>query len=165
MVQTKVMPPHLAVHSPPKSKVLAIASRGGHWIQLLRLREALGDADVTYVTTVPEYHSMVPGADFRLVTEATRKSKFKLLLLMLQVLWIVLRVRPAAIVTTGAAPGYFAIRIGRWLGARTMWIDSIANADEMSLSGRLAARHADVVLTQWSHLAVEGVVQYRGAVI
>ena len=42
---------------------------------------------------------------------------------------------------------------------------SIANAEELSLSGRLASRHADVVLTQWSHLACPGVAEYRGAVI
>lgn len=149
-----------------KPRVLAIASRGGHWVQLLRLQEAWRDADVTYVTTVAEYRSTLPpGAKFRHVTEATRETKLKLIVLFFQVFWILLRVRPTAIVTTGAAPGYFAIRLGRLFGARTMWIDSIANADELSLSGKLATRHADVVLTQWSHLAVDGVVEYHGAVI
>jgi hypothetical protein len=146
-------------------KVLAVASGGGHWVQLLRLRDALAGEDVTYVTTVSACRAMVPGAPFRVVVEATRKNKFRLALLALQMLWIMLRVRPAAVVTTGAAPGFFAIRFGRWFGARTLWIDSIANAEEMSLSGQLAVRHADVVLTQWSHLAVDGVVHYHGAVI
>lgn len=149
----------------PKPRVLAIASRGGHWIELLRLREAWQDADVTYVTTDADYRSMVPGARFRLVTEANRDSKLKLVLLMFQVLWLLLRLRPTAIVTTGAAPGYFAIRLGRLLRIRTMWVDSIANAEELSLSGQLASRYADVTLTQWSHLAAEGTIQYRGAVI
>lgn len=152
-------------HNGDRPKVLAVASRGGHWIQLLRLREACDDADVVYVTTVPEYRQMVAGARFRLVTEATRDRKLRLVVMALQMLWILLRERPDVVMTTGAAPGYAAVRLGKWLGIRTLWIDSIANAEELSLSGRLAARHADAVLTQWSHLAQPGVAQYQGAVI
>jgi hypothetical protein len=57
--------------------------------------------------------------------------------------------------TTGASPGYFAIRIAGLLGARTVWIDSIANAESLSMAGRLAGRCADVWLTQWDSLAAD----------
>jgi UDP-N-acetylglucosamine:LPS N-acetylglucosamine transferase len=146
-------------------KVLAIASRGGHWVQLLRLREAFEDVDVMYVTTVRDYRSMVNGARFRVVCEANRHQKLRMLLLALQMAWILLRERPTAIVTTGAAPGFLGIRLGKLLGARTLWLDSIANAEGLSMSGQLAARHADVVLTQWEHLDGEEGAQYQGAVI
>ena len=46
-----------------------------------------------------------------------------------------MRLRPDVVITTGAAPGYFAVRIGKLLGARVVWVDSIANAEELSLSG------------------------------
>lgn len=147
-----------------KIRVVAISSRGGHWIQLLRLRDAFSEQDVTYVTTVPEYRSMVGDSDFRIVTEASRKTKFRMVLMALQVLWILVRVRPSAIVTTGAAPGFIAIWFGRRLGIRTLWVDSIANADEMSMSGKLALQHADTVLTQWEHLSSDH-VQFHGAVV
>ena len=151
--------------SPPERvRVLAIASRGGHWIQLLRLRSAFEGVNVTYVTTDPAYKSMVGDANFWVVCEATRNQKIRMVWLIIQVFWILIRVRPTAIVTTGAAPGYFAVRLGKWLGIKTLWIDSIANAVELSLSGQLASKHADKVLTQWSHLAV-GVIEYHGAVI
>ncbi|MGC1274992.1 MAG: hypothetical protein WBC44_14905 [Planctomycetaceae bacterium] len=148
-----------------RPKIVAVASRGGHWIQLLRLREAWQGADVVFVTTVPEYRQMVKDDRFRLVVEANRDRKVRLAFLALQMLWLLLRERPAAVVTTGAAPGYIAVRLGKWLGIRTLWIDSIANAEELSLSGRLASRHADAVLTQWSHLARPNVAEFRGAVI
>ncbi len=147
-----------------KIRVVAISSRGGHWIQLLRLRDAFSDQDVTYITTVPEYRSMVGDSDFRIVTEASRKTKFRMILMALQVLWILIRVRPSAIVTTGAAPGFIAVWLGRRLGIRTLWVDSIANADEMSMSGKLAMQHADTVLTQWEHLSSDH-VQFHGAVV
>lgn len=148
-----------------RRKILAISSRGGHWIQLLRLRPAFEGADVVFVTTEVEYQSMVNGAPFRVITEATRNEKFRMLKMLLQILWIFLRERPTAVVTTGAAPGYFAVRIGKLLGSKTLWIDSIANAEELSLSGRLASKHADVTLTQWSHLATPGTIGHCGAVI
>jgi UDP-N-acetylglucosamine:LPS N-acetylglucosamine transferase len=148
-----------------RRKILAISSRGGHWIQLLRLRPAFEGSDVVFVTTELEYQSMVDGAKFRVITEATRNEKLRMLKMLLQIVWIFLRERPTAVVTTGAAPGYFAVRLGKLLGAKTLWIDSIANAEELSLSGRLASKHADVTLTQWSHLAAPGVVRHCGAVI
>jgi UDP-N-acetylglucosamine:LPS N-acetylglucosamine transferase len=144
---------------------LAVASRGGHWIQLLRLRPAFEGAVVTFVTTAREYQSMIPGQRFRVVAESNRSRKLLLVWTTLQLLWIIFRERPTTIISTGAAPGFLAIRLGRLLRIRTMWVDSIANAEELSLSGRLALKHADVVLTQWEHLAQPGVVDFQGSVV
>ena len=58
-----------------------------------------------------------------------------------------------------------ALRLGRLLGARTIWLDSIANVDELSLSGLKARRHADLWLTQWPHLARPEGPFYMGAVM
>jgi UDP-N-acetylglucosamine:LPS N-acetylglucosamine transferase len=146
------------------SRVLAVASSGGHWIQLRRLIPALAGRDVAYLTTDPGHRAEVAPARFYTVADANRWNKLALLRSALRVLSIVLRERPAVIVSTGAAPGYVAIRLGKLLGARTIWIDSIANVEELSLSGRMASRAADVCLTQWPHLA-DGCVEYRGAVL
>lgn len=153
-----------ATEAKPK-RLMAVASRGGHWTQLLRLSEAFNECDVTYIATVPEYGSMIPSGNFRVIIEADRTSKVRLLLSMLQIFWLIVRIRPHVIVSTGAAPGYFAIRIGKLFGARTLWVDSIANPEELSMSGRLVQGHADVVLTQWEHLAKENGPQYWGSVI
>lgn len=148
-----------------RRKILAISSRGGHWVQLLRLRPAFEGLDVVFVTTDPGYKGMLTDGKFRVVVEATRHQKFRMLYLLFQIFWIILTERPTAIVTTGAAPGYFAVRIGKLLGIKTLWVDSIANAEELSLSGRLASKYADMTLTQWSHLAVPGKIEHRGSVI
>ena len=89
-------------------------------------------------------------------------------------LWVLLRVRPDVVISTGAAPGYFALRFGGLLGARTLWLDSIANAEELSLSGTKASRFADLTLTQWPELGkplptpaerARGTVYHAGAVV
>jgi hypothetical protein len=70
------------------------------------------------------------------------------------------------IISTGAAPGYVAIRLGKLIGAKTVWLDSIANVEQVSLSGQKIGPHADLWLTQWEHLATdETQPEYRGAVI
>lgn len=153
----------------PRLRVLAVASGGGHWIQLRRLRPAWQGMDVTYLTTVPGYAEAVaadpekPG--FVVVTDANRWQKLRLVRQMLEIAWAVLRIRPHAVVTTGAAPGYFALRLGKLLGARTIWVDSMANAEELSLSGRQAGPHAQLFLTQWQHLARPEGPHFRGAVL
>ena len=148
-----------------RPRLLAVASGGGHWVQLLRLRPAFEDARVTYVTVRRSYASDVPGEDLRVVPDATRWNKFKLLLMAAKILWIVLAVRPDVVISTGAAPGHFAIRFGRLVGARTCWIDSIANAEELSLSGRKIRRHATKVLSQWADVAEAEGVEHAGSVL
>jgi len=155
-------------------KVLAIASAGGHWVQLQRLRPAWDGCQVTYVTTnkgyktrvmaeAEERQQMQPG--FYVVPDANRWQKFRLVWQMLKIAAIFIKVRPHAVISTGAAPGYFAIRFGKLIGARTVWIDSIANAEEMSLSGQKAGAHATLWLTQWPHLASPDGPVFEGSVI
>jgi hypothetical protein len=101
---------------------------------------------------------------FYVVNDATRWNRLGLVACALRVLWVLVRVRPDVIVTTGAAPGFFAVVFGKLMCARTVWIDSIANADELSGSGARVGRFADLWLTQWPHLASEGGPRYEGAV-
>ncbi len=122
-------------------RILAVSSGGGHWIELLRLRPAFEGGRVSYATVQREYRSDVTGAPFFVVARRHKVEPGALFGLVLRTFLVLARVRPEVIITTGAAPGYVAIRLGRLLGAKTIWVDSIANVDELSLSGRLAGRH------------------------
>jgi UDP-N-acetylglucosamine:LPS N-acetylglucosamine transferase len=160
---------HVA-HTPPRSRrsiprILAVSSGGGHWVQLLRLRPALRGADLAFVTVNSAYQSDLDGGRFHRIPDATRWNKFRLILVALKLAWIMLLERPDVVISTGAAPGFFAIRLGRLMRARTIWIDSVANIEKMSLSGELVCGKADLVLTQWPHLAREGAPLYKGSVL
>ena len=146
-------------------RVVAIASGGGHWIQLRRLRPLLDDLDTRYVSVNVSYGHDVAADRFHVVRDGSRWTKLALVVQALQVFWLVLRLRPDVVLSTGAAPGFFGLFFGKLLGARTVWLDSLANVDEVSLSGRLARRFADLWLTQWPHLARPGGPQYAGAVL
>lgn len=134
-------------------------------MQLRRVIPAFADSEVVYVTVLKSYRSQVPHNKFYTVNDATRWNKAALIRLAIQLAWIIVKERPDVVVSTGAAPGYFAMLLGRWLGARTIWIDSMANIDELSMSGSRAGRYADLWLTQWPHLAKAGGPQYGGSVL
>lgn len=149
-----------------KTKVLALSSGGGHWVQLLRLRPAFANCHVVFATAKAGYRAdIAPEAEFRLIPDANRWDKFGLIRVAFAIFHLIWRERPDVVISTGAAPGYFAIRIANLLGARTIWVDSIANAAELSLSGRKAGPHAALWLTQWAHLASPDGPQYRGSVL
>jgi UDP-N-acetylglucosamine:LPS N-acetylglucosamine transferase len=147
-----------------QQRILAVASSGGHWVQLRRLTPAFEGHDVAYLTTDPGHRAEVAPARFYTVNDASRWNKFALALSALRILWVVLRERPRFVISTGAAPGYLALRCAKLLGAQTVWVDSVANVEELSLSGQMASRQADLCLTQWPHLA-DGPVGYEGAVL
>jgi UDP-N-acetylglucosamine:LPS N-acetylglucosamine transferase len=148
-----------------KKRILAVSSGGGHWVELLRLLPAFEGHDLALVTVNDAYRSEAPGSRFYCVREVTRWDRWRLFQAIFQLLWIVLRERPDIVVSTGALPGYFALRLAKLIGARTIWLDSIANVDELSLSGRSIGRHADLWLTQWPHLARPNGPYYRGGVL
>lgn len=148
---------------PPK--VLAISSGGGHWVQLLRLRPAFEGCDVTYATVREGYRADVGDADFRVIHDANRWHKLDLARSALGIIWLLARLRPDVVITTGAAPGYFAVRFGKWLGTRVIWVDSVANAEELSMSGKKAGSFVDLWLTQWPDLARGGGPRYMGSVL
>jgi len=151
--------------STQKPKVLAISSGGGHWIQLLRLKPAFAGCRVTYATVRKGYENDFDGAEFALIHDGNRWSKINLLHSAAAVFWLMLRIRPDVVVTTGAAPGYFGCVFGRCFGARVVWIDSIANAEKLSASGLNARPFAHLWLTQWPHLESDSGPRYIGSVI
>lgn len=146
-------------------RVLAVASGGGHWVQLRRLSPTFDGSDTVWVTTQAGHRAAIGDDGFRTVVEANRWQKVRALRCAAQTFWTVLREWPDAVVTTGALPGFFAVVFGRLFRARTIWIDSIANAEELSMSGRLAERFADVWVTQWPSLAKPDGPYYFGNVM
>jgi UDP-N-acetylglucosamine:LPS N-acetylglucosamine transferase len=148
-----------------KKKVLAVASSGGHWTQLRRVTPALTSYEVVYVTVLESYRAQVPDNKAYIVGDANRWHKLALIGLGFRIARIVAAERPDVVISTGAAPGYFAMLFGKLFGARTIWIDSITNIERLSLSGSLAGKYTDLWLTQWPHLAKAEGPHFGGSVL
>lgn len=147
-------------------KVMAVCSGGGHWVEMRRIMPAFAGLETVYVCTDHGPDADLGPVRYHRVANVTRKNRWALPAVVWQIARVVRAERPDVVVTTGAAPGLVALALAKlFVGSRTVWIDSIAAAEGMSLSGRLARPVADAWLTQWPHLARPGGPEHWGAVL
>lgn len=146
-------------------RLLAIASGGGHWVQLRRMLPAFDGFDVAYVSTFDHYATQVAGHRYYVVPNASRFELKGFLPGTARAFRILRKERPDAIVTTGSAPMLIFLLLGRLMGARTLWVDSLANPERMSSSGRIARWIAHGTVSQWPEVAAAEGVRYWGTVL
>lgn len=146
-------------------RVLAAASGGGHWDELMLLRSTLDQYDVSYATTdlqLSEFWGII-GAER--LPDCNRHRLLSTIYCGIISMVIVLKHRPHVVVSTGAAPGFMCLIAGRLFGARTLWIDSVANGEELSMCGKLSRTFAHQCWVQWDELALQSGARYYGAVL
>ncbi len=145
-------------------RILAIASKGGHFVQLDRITRSLsqeygGAYHLTYVSTSTEVPA--PAGKLYTITDFSRWNLYRLPIVFFHILHLILRIRPQVIISTGAAPGLVAIIAGKCCGKRSIWIDSMANVDKPSMSGKIASYIATKSYVQYPHLTSKR-MQYIG---
>ncbi|MBR8826877.1 MAG: hypothetical protein DSM107014_03060 [Gomphosphaeria aponina SAG 52.96 = DSM 107014] len=162
----------MRVQKKAKKRVLAVSSSGGHWAELVRLSPAFANHDVIFVIATPKEYAdaynlsdYAKGGKIITINDANRWDKVGLIQMLIQLIRIFIQVRPDVVISTGAASGFFAVCLGKLLRAKTIWVDSIANAEQLSMSGQLAGKYADLWLTQWPHLERNVGPYYRGDVL
>lgn len=148
-----------------KNTILAVASSGGHWQQLLLVSEAFEDMSPVFVTTKEELLRQAGKVDGHVVADCNRNRPLRMLTCVRQCASIVFSRRPKVIISTGAAPGIICIAFGKLIGAKTIWIDSFANVEQLSMSGKIARYISDKWLTQWEHLSDTTGPSYHGALL
>jgi UDP-N-acetylglucosamine:LPS N-acetylglucosamine transferase len=150
-----------------KMKICIAASAGGHLTQLLKLSESWQDYESFCVTTSDVVREKLQkyGKAYS-VGECNREHPFRVILVLFRCIRVILYERPNVVISTGAAVGCIMCFLGKLLGAKVVWIDSIANVRLVSLSGRMVRHIADLFLVQWPELAEQySNVEYSGAAI
>lgn len=146
-------------------KILAVASIGGHWIQLLRIMKGLEDKyEISYLSTYDKCATMVQGHTFHKLLDFSRWNWYKLFPAFIHDLNLIRKEKPDVVITTGAAPGLIVLFAAFCLGKKTIWIDSIANVNHLSLCGRVASKFATYTYTQWKELETQK-IHFMGNVI
>lgn len=146
-------------------RLLAVASGGGHWQQLMLMRPAFEGCDIRFLTTLPGLAEQFDAAPAAVLPDCNRDAPVAVARCALALVGHMLRTRPHVVISTGALPGVLALAVGRVFGARTIWVDSVANAEEMSMSGKMARRVAHLWMSQWDHVARDAGAEYAGAVL
>ena len=143
--------------------VLAVSSGGGHWHQLNLVSSGFAQHRSSWLTTIRNTEAD-HRANTHQIKDADSTQPLSLLRMAVQVFYCVLKTRPDVVVSTGAAIGFFAVAFGRLVGAHTIWIDSIANYHQLSLSGKYARLVCHLHLSQWPDLGDGNPTQYWGSV-
>jgi UDP-N-acetylglucosamine:LPS N-acetylglucosamine transferase len=144
--------------------ILAVASGGGHFVQLKGILTQFSHEELHYVSTI-EKPILNSDSSYSKVIDCNISSIGRVLFCFVQFVKVFFKVRPEIVITTGAAPGFLALVVGKIFGCKTVWIDSIANADQLSLAGQKARIFADVWLTQWPELSSPHGPDYVGSVL
>lgn len=146
------------------------ASAGGHMNQLLRLLEYAGDwpsKPSVYITTQPELAGKLrkKGKTY-VIGECNRHHPFAAVKIIILGFGIMRNDRPDVIITTGSMPIAMVCLVAKLFRKKVVWVDSIANTERFSLSGRLMYVIADLFLTQWPELAAKyPKAEYVGALL
>ncbi len=140
-------------------KICLVASAGGHLSQLLKIVQAVNGYQAFVVTTSEAVReNLTRFGQVHVVGECNRQHGLRVVRVVLTCWRILRRERPDVILSTGAAPGCVCCFLGKLMGAKIIWVDSITNVGRLSLSGWLVRYIADLFIVQWAELAQK----YRG---
>jgi UDP-N-acetylglucosamine:LPS N-acetylglucosamine transferase len=150
-----------------KNKICLAASAGGHLNQMLFLQPAWQGYDAVFVSTGQMVREKLESiGKTYIVGECNREHPFKTVGVLLKCFKIIVAEKPDVVLSTGAAVGFLMCFWGKLSGAKVIWVDSIANAEKMSMSGRMIRPFADLILSQWPDVASKySKVEYAGEVI
>lgn len=144
---------------------LLVASNGGHLLQLLQLRDEWPRERRHWVTfDKPDARSLLDGEAVTWAHHPTNRNIPNLARNLGLALALCRRLRPAAIVTTGAGVAVPFCYAGRLFGAKVIYIESFSRITEPSLTARLIHPVAHRFFVQWPQLARRfRKAEYKGA--
>ncbi len=133
--------------------VLLVASSGGHLLQLVQLLEVWPADQRLWVTfDTADARSLLQGEQVWFAHHPTNRSLRNLLRNLLLAVRLVRKVRPRAVVTTGAGVAVPFCYVARLFGSRVVYVESMARISQPSLTGRLVYPVATSFFVQWPEL-------------
>ena len=140
-------------------KVMFISSTGGHFNELMKLEPLFKNYKVTVVTESSsnkkklknEYkkyniHFLLKKSKYKIV------SLFNLFINCFISLFYFVKYRPKYIVTTGAHTAGPMCCIGKIFGSKIIFIETMANINTPTKTGRIIYKFADLFIVQWEEM-------------
>lgn len=136
-------------------KVLFTASSGGHFEQLMMLKELMNEYDSVVLTEKTKYKVKVDNAKLYTVCQINRKELlfiFKFIYIFFKSLSIIIKEKPDVVISLGALSTVPACFIMKLMRKKVVFIESFAKIDSPTLTGRLVYKFADLFLVQWESM-------------
>ncbi len=135
-------------------KIALICSSGGHLFQLFRLRDSFEKYPRFWVTFLTEdAQVLLKNEKVYCAYSPTNRNVINFIRNFFLALKIVRKERPTVMISTGAGVAVPFFYLGRMLGIKTIYLESLARIDDLSLSGKMVYHFADHFLVQWEDLA------------
>lgn len=139
-------------------KVLFISSCGGHLTELLQLDSMFDNYDY-YLATEKTKDSMNLKNKYKNVSYFVYGTKdhmltypFKLLFNCFKSLYLYIKIRPKYIVTTGVHTAGPICCIGKIFKTKIIYIETFANTEKPTVTGKLIYKFADLFIVQHKSL-------------
>ena len=136
-----------------------ISSTGGHFSELSRLFPLLDDYEYLIITEkdkttakLKERYQDKIGYLFYGTREHLFTYPFKLLGNCFRSFYYYLKFRPRVIITTGAHTAGPMCCIGKIFGSKIIFIETFANTETKTITGRIVYHFADVFIVQWESM-------------
>ncbi len=141
------------------AKIMFISSMGGHLSELLQLDKLILKNN-SYVVTEKSNSTLFLKEKYKNVFYLISGSKdyqkflypFRLLGNCFKSLFLYLKIRPDYIITTGAHIAGPMCCIGKIFGSKIIFIETFANMESKTITGRLVYKFADYFVVQWEDM-------------
>lgn len=142
-----------------KKKVLFISSTGGHFNELMQLKpmfekydyHIITEKDKTNKDLVQQYEKKIYFLPY-----GTRSKIFSYIIkyfyLCMKTVFLYLKLRPKYIVTTGTHTAGPMCYLGKLFGSKIIYIETFANNNTKTVTGRLIYPIADLFIVQWKEM-------------
>ncbi len=140
-------------------RILFIASTGGHLNELLQLKVLFKEYN-SYLITEKDISTQGLQIDgikkIRYLTYGTRSKilvyPFVFIYNCFKSLFYYLKIKPKVIITTGTHTAVPMCYIGKIFGSKIIFIETFANKNTRTLSGRMVYPISDLFIIQWKEM-------------
>lgn len=135
-------------------KLCLVCSSGGHFFQLRSLNDLWQRHERFWVTfSSQDTKSLLNDEQVYWAYQPTNRNIKNLVKNTLLAFKILRTEKPDAIISTGAGVAVPFLYMGRLLGIRTIYIESLTRVNGLSLSGKLVYPVVNTMLVQWPQMA------------
>ena len=136
-------------------KICFVASSGGHLEEISRLK-GIEEAYDCFLVTEKSDFEIKNFCEKRYYVPMMNRRQIsflpKFIWLFFRTLNILMKEKPDFIITTGALVAYPFCVVGKLLGIKVVYVESLARVNEPSLTGKLVYNMSDLFMVQWEDM-------------
>jgi beta-1,4-N-acetylglucosaminyltransferase len=148
-------------------KIALVCSRGGHVVEMLQLIDAFAGYDYFFVTDFGPQKEVLQKLSLTYFMNRIGMNFFRMMGGFIWAYKIIICEKPDVIISTGAEIGLPFIFWGWLFKKHTIFIESWARVNDLSLTGKLVYPVVDEFWVQWPQLqsAIGKKSKYHGSIV